>query len=65
MMRILPFVAVALLGTALPLAAGQFRRIHPVAGYLMLPYLLWLCFAAALNSAIGRLNPGAGSSLLG
>ncbi len=47
------------------LAAGQFRRIHPVAGYLMLPYLLWLCFAAALNSAIGRLNPGAGSSLLG
>jgi benzodiazapine receptor len=47
------------------LAAGQFRRIRPVAGYLMLPYLLWLCFAAALNSAIGRLNPGAGSSLLG
>jgi benzodiazapine receptor len=47
------------------LAAGQFRRIRPVAGYLMLPYLLWLCFAAALNSAIGRLNPAAGSSLLG
>jgi translocator protein len=47
------------------LAASQFRRIRPVAGYLMLPYLLWLCFAAALNSAIGRLNPGAGTSLVG
>ena len=40
--------------------AGQFRRIRPLAGYLMVPYLLWLCFAATLNSAIGRLNPGAG-----
>jgi tryptophan-rich sensory protein len=40
--------------------AGQFRRIRPLAGYLMVPYLLWLCFAAALNSAIGNLNPGAG-----
>ena len=47
------------------IAAGQFRRIRPVAGYLMLPYLLWLCFAAALNKAIGDLNPGAGVSLVG
>ena len=46
-------------------AAGQFRRIRPVAGYLMLPYLLWLCFAAALNKAIGDLNPGAGSPFVG
>lgn len=43
------------------LAAGLFRQIRPVAGVLMLPYLLWLCFAAALNSAIGNLNPGAGA----
>ena len=41
-------------------SAGQFRRIRPLAGYLMVPYLLWLCSAATLNSAIGRLNPGAG-----
>ena len=47
------------------LAASQFRRIRPVAGYLMLPYLLWLCLGASLHSAIGRLNPGAGASLLG
>ena len=57
-------VIVVMVGLA-ALAAGQFRRIRPLAGYLMLPYLLWLCFAASLNSAIGRLNPEAGSSRLG
>lgn len=46
------------------MAAGQFWRIRRVAGALMLPYLAWLCFAAALNAAIDRLNPGA-DSLLG
>ena len=57
-------VIVVMAGLA-ALAAGQFRRIRPLAGYLMLPYLMWLCFAAALNSAIGSLNPGAGASLIG
>ena len=46
-------------------AAGQFFRIRPLAGALMTPYLAWLCFAAALTSAIDGLNPDAGASLLG
>jgi tryptophan-rich sensory protein len=46
-------------------AAGLFRRIRTAAGLLLLPYLLWLCFAFALNSSIAALNPGAGTSLLG
>ena len=46
-------------------AAGQFFRIRALAGALMVPYLAWLCFAAALTTAIDRLNPGAGTSLLG
>jgi tryptophan-rich sensory protein len=46
-------------------AAGQFMRLRRVAGLLLIPYLAWLIFAATLNSAIERLNPGAGTSLLG
>ena len=46
-------------------AAGQFMRIRKAAGFLMIPYLAWLIFAATLNSTIEMLNPGAGQSLLG
>jgi translocator protein len=46
-------------------AAGQFWRIRPLAGALMLPYLGWLIFAATLTAAIQNLNPEAGRSLLG
>jgi tryptophan-rich sensory protein len=28
-----------------------FRRVRPLAGYLQIPYLLWLCFAGYLNLA--------------
>jgi tryptophan-rich sensory protein len=46
-------------------AAGQFLRIRKTAGWLMVPYLSWLVFAATLNAAIEQLNSGAGMSLLG
>lgn len=36
-----------------------FARIRPVAAWLMVPYLAWLCFAAALNNDIRGLNPNA------
>ncbi|HEX8450387.1 MAG TPA: TspO/MBR family protein [Allosphingosinicella sp.] len=36
-----------------------FWRIRRSAGLLMLPYLAWLCFAAALTWQIWALNPGA------
>lgn len=58
-------IVIVLMAALAAVAAGQFRRIRPLAGYLMLPYLLWLCFAATLNKAIGDLNPGAGVSLVG
>lgn len=40
-------------------AAWFFFRIRRAAGLLMLPYLVWLVFAGALNHGIGRLNPDA------
>ena len=46
-------------------AARAFRQIRPVAGWLLLPYLLWLCLALALNYETGRLNPGADAVPLG
>jgi tryptophan-rich sensory protein len=35
-----------------------FWRVRPLAGWLLLPYLLWVGFASALNYAIWQLNPG-------
>lgn len=46
-------------------AANLFRRLRPLAGWLLLPYLLWLCLATALNYETGRLNPGADAAPLG
>nr|MBA3835570.1 tryptophan-rich sensory protein [Sphingomonas sp.] len=57
-------VTIFVMAAIAAMAAGQFWRMRRVAGALMLPYLLWLCFAAALNGAIDKLNPGA-DALLG
>ncbi|HET7710019.1 MAG TPA: TspO/MBR family protein [Sphingomicrobium sp.] len=45
--------------------ARAFKNIRKVAGYLLVPYLLWLCLATALNYETGRLNPGADARPLG
>ncbi|MBT8096122.1 MAG: tryptophan-rich sensory protein [Woeseia sp.] len=34
-----------------------FWRVRPVAGILLIPYLLWVSFAAALNYTLWQLNP--------
>lgn len=36
-----------------------FGRVRPLAAWLMVPYLAWLCFAALLNYGTHRLNPDA------
>ena len=41
----------AILGTTI-----AFWRLNTLSGVLMLPYLLWVTFASALNLAIWRLN---------
>lgn len=42
-----------------------FARVSRVAAWLMLPYLLWLGFALALNASIWRLNPVADALQMG
>ena len=34
-----------------------FRKIRPLAAWLMIPYLLWVTFAAVLTFITWRLNP--------
>ena len=48
-------VIVALL-LALAVTILGFRRVHRVASWLLVPYLLWVSYATALNAAIWYLN---------
>ncbi len=47
---------IAVLWAAILVTALHFRRISPAAGLLLMPYLLWVSFATALNAAIWWLN---------
>jgi translocator protein len=55
----LGLAAVAAMLVLAAVAALLFFRIRKTAGLMMIPYLAWLVFAAALNQQIGALNPGA------
>ncbi len=52
----LGMVTLAALFLAVILTTVAFSRISRVAGWLFLPYLLWLGYAGALNFAIWRMN---------
>jgi translocator protein len=45
------------------LATLRFASIRRLAGWLMVPYLAWLCFAAVLNWRILELNPDGGPAV--
>ncbi len=45
--------------------AWAFWRVNRLAGWLMLPYVLWLCFAAAINTSVMVLNPTADAMQMG
>lgn len=52
----LAFVAICLLWIALLSTMLAFGRLRPLAGYLLLPYLLWVSFALVLNGTIWLMN---------
>lgn len=55
---LLSFLCLVLLWIFVLLTAWAFSRISKTAGYLMIPYLLWITFAGYLNFSIYLLNKG-------
>lgn len=53
----LAFADIVLLWVLVAATLVAFWRIRALAGALLVPYLLWVSFAAALNYAIWQLNP--------
>lgn len=53
----LGFANILLLWVLLVATIVAFWRISVLAGALLIPYLLWISFAAALNYAVWQLNP--------
>jgi translocator protein len=52
----LAFVDICLLWVAILWTMLMFGRVRPLAGYLLLPYLLWVSFALVLNGTIWLMN---------
>lgn len=51
------FAEVILLWCLIVATAASFRRLNALAAVLLLPYLAWVTFAAALTFSTWRLNP--------
>lgn len=52
----LAFLEIFLLGVAILVTIRYFLRVRPLAAALLVPYLLWVAFATALNGAFWLLN---------
>jgi tryptophan-rich sensory protein len=53
----LAFAEILVLWALIAATTVAFWRIRPLAGALMIPYLAWVTFAAALTCSVWRLNP--------
>lgn len=53
----LAFADIILLLALVAATLIAFWRIRPLAGVLLIPYLLWVSFATALNYSVWQLNP--------
>ena len=53
----LAFADVMLLWLLIVATLASFWQAHPLAGVFLIPYLLWVSFAAALNFSVWQLNP--------
>ncbi len=53
----LAFIEILVLWLAIALTSWQFARVRVVAGWLLVPYIAWVGFAAALTWAVWQANP--------
>ena len=53
----LAFVDIVLLWILIVATLVAFWRVRPLAGALLIPYLLWVSFASVLNYSLWQLNP--------
>jgi len=54
---LLALIDIIILLIAISITAYRFMQISIAAGWLLVPYLLWVSFASILNYALWRLNP--------
>jgi len=54
----LAFAEILVMWVLIAATVVAFWRTRPLAGALLVPYLAWVTFAAALNFALWRANPG-------
>jgi tryptophan-rich sensory protein len=54
----LGFLEIAFLWLMVATTVGMFWKVSNAAGMVMVPYLLWVTFAMALNGSIWSLNAG-------
>ncbi len=52
------FIDILILWVLIVATIVFFWRVRPLAGVLLIPYLLWVSFAAALNYSVWQLNSG-------
>jgi tryptophan-rich sensory protein len=55
----LGLVEIVILLAMIALTTYHFFQVDKRAGYLLVPYLVWVAFATCLNAAIWLMNPGA------
>jgi len=51
------FANIIALLVSLAVTIVLFWRVRPAAGVLLIPYLLWVTFAAVLNYVVWQMNP--------
>ena len=53
----LAFLVILMMDVSLVIIIKRFIKLDKLAGYLLIPYLLWISFATVLNFSIWKLNP--------